>query len=97
MIISVTIFDLEFEDAFYLIKQLKRNRSSVAIYAPLATVDFFISNDALEVQIDGDSTWVASDLDLEVAREILRATYEGCEDFGSQIPGTNREWDAYFL
>ena len=89
-------FDLELDDAFYLISQLKHNRSSVAIYTTSAVVDFFIDRDGLNVQIDGDSTWVASDLDLDVAKEILNATYEGCEDFGTKIPGTTIEWDAYF-
>ena len=88
-------FDLEFEDAFYLIKQLKNNRSSVVIYAPLAVVDFYIFDNALHVQIDGDGFWHASNLSLEITKEILRITYEGCEHFGSQISGTNQEWDAY--
>jgi hypothetical protein len=89
--------DLEFEDAFYLVEKLKHNRSSVAVHTPSAVVDFFIFDDALEVQIDGDSTWVASKLSLDIAKEILRVAFEGCEDFGSQVPGTNQEWDAYFL
>ncbi|HEX8289122.1 MAG TPA: hypothetical protein VF556_14055 [Pyrinomonadaceae bacterium] len=89
--------DLEFEDAFYLIKTLKHNHSSIAVYTPSAVVSFFIFDNALHVQIDGDSTWAASDLDLNVAKEILRVAWEGCEDFGSQIPGTNQEWGAYFL
>lgn len=90
-------FDLEFEDAFYLIKQLKNNRSSVVIYSFSAVVDFYIFDDALHVQIDGDGFWHASDFDLEIAREILRVTYEGYADFGTHIPGTCREWDAYCI
>ena len=65
--------DLELEDAFYLVSQLKHNRSSVAIYTTSTVVDFSIDRDGLSVQIDGDSTWVASDLDLDVAKEILKA------------------------
>jgi hypothetical protein len=89
-------FDLKLEEAFYLVSQLKHNRSSVAIYTPSAVVDFFIDRDGLHVQIDGNSTWAASDLDFDVAKEILRAAYEGCEDFGTTIPGTTIEWGAYF-
>ena len=89
-------FDLELDDAFYLVSQLKHNRSSVAIYTTSTVVDFLIDRDGLNVQIDGNSTWVASDLDLDVAKEILKATYAGCEDFGTTIPGTTIEWDAYF-
>ena len=87
-------FDLELEEAFYLVSQLKHNRSSVAIYTPSAVVDFFIDRDGLHVQIDGNSTWASSDFDA--AREILRAAYEGCEDFGTTIPGTTIEWGSYF-
>ena len=90
-------FDLDFEDAFYLVKQLKNNRSSVIVHAPSAVVDFYVFNDELNVQIDGDGFWHESNIDLEVAREILRVAWEGCEHFGSQIPGTNREWDAYCI
>ena len=89
-------FDLELDDAFYLVSQLKHNRSSVAIYTTSTVLDFSIDRDGLNLQIDGDSTWVASDLDLDVAKEILKACYEGCEDFGTTIPGTTIEWDAYF-
>ena len=88
-------FDLEFEDAFYLIKSLKNNRSSVMICAPSAVVDFYIFDDELNVQIDGDGFWHGSNLDLDTAREILRVAVEGCEHFGERIPGTNLEWDVY--
>ena len=89
-------FDLEFEDAFYLVQHLKREHSSVCIIASEAIVDFIIFNNALTVQIDGLSTWFGENLDLDVAKEILRVAWDGCEDFGSQIPGTDREWDVHF-
>jgi len=89
-------FDLGLEDAFYLVSHLKRERSSVTIYAPSVDVEFFMFSGKLHVQIGGYSTWAASDLELDVAKEILRATYEGREDFGTTIPGTNNEWGAYF-
>ena len=88
-------FDLGFEDAFYLVKQLKNNRSSVTICAPSAIVDFYIFDDELNVQIDADGFWHASNLDLDTAKAILRAAFEGCEHFGEQIPGTNLTWDVY--
>ena len=88
-------FDLEFEDAFYLVKHLKNNHSSVAICAPSAIVDFYIFNDELNVQIDGDGFWHASNLDMDTAKEILRIASEGCEQFGEVIPGTNHDWDVY--
>jgi len=90
-------FNLEFGDAFYLVEKLKNNRSSVMVSAPSAFVDFYIFDDALHVQIDADGFWHESNLDLQVAKEILRVAWEGCEHFGSQIPGTNREWDAYCI
>jgi hypothetical protein len=88
-------FDLEFEDAFHLIKPLKNNRSSVIIYSPSAAVDFYIFDGMLCVQIDGDGFWHETNIDLKIAKEILKATYESCADFGTQIPGTNQQWEAY--
>jgi hypothetical protein len=88
-------FDLKFEDALYLLKHLRNNRSSLLFYAPSAVVDFYIYGGELNVQIDGDRFWHASNLELEAAEEILKATFEGREDFGEQMPGTNREWDVY--
>jgi hypothetical protein len=87
-------FDLEFEDAFYLVEHLKNNRSSVTVYAA-AIVDYYIFDDELNVQIDGDGFWHASELDLDTAKIILRVAFDGCEHFGEQIPSTNREWDVY--
>lgn len=91
-------FDLGFEDAFYLVSQLKNNRSSVQIGAPMASVLFYIFDNLLHVQIDGcgdPGFWHGSNLDLPTAREILRVATDGCEDFGMHIPGTDREWDVY--
>ena len=90
-------FDLEFEDAFNLLKQLKTNRSSVVVYAPSVIVDFYLFDNMLCVQIDGDGFWHESNLDLETAKEILRVAFDGCDDFGSQVPGTNRQWEGHPL
>jgi hypothetical protein len=89
-------FDLKFEDTFYLIKQLKHNQSSVVIFAD-AVVDFHIFDNVLHVQIDGEGFWYAENISLEIAREILKSTFEGCMDFGQYIPTTEREWEAYTL
>lgn len=88
-------FDLEFEDALYLVKQLRNNRSSVTIYAPSAIVDFYIFDNELNVQIDGDGFWHASNLDPDTAEQIMRVAFDGCEHFGEHIPSTNRNWDVY--
>ena len=87
-------FDLEFEDVFYLIKQLKHNRSSVVVYAE-AIADFHIFDNALHIQIDGFGFWYADNIDLEMANRILRMIYNGCEEFGKYIPNTNIEWGAW--
>jgi hypothetical protein len=79
-------FDLEFEDAFYLIKQLKHNRSSVIIFGQ-AVADFLIYDNALDVQIDTDRFWYAQNIDLHSAEEILKATYQGCEKFCQYLLG----------
>jgi hypothetical protein len=88
-------FDLEFEDAFNLISQLKNNRSSVTVCTPSAIVDFYIFHGELNAQIDADGFWHASNLDLDTAKEILKVASEGCENFGEYIPGTNLNWDVY--
>ncbi|MEZ5429483.1 MAG: hypothetical protein R2747_24780 [Pyrinomonadaceae bacterium] len=91
-------FDLAFEDAFYLVEKLKNNHSSVIVFTLWAAVDFYFFNDALHVQIDtATGFWHESSLDLPVAKEILKVAWAGCEHFGSQIPGTVREWDAYCI
>lgn len=88
-------FDLGFEDAFYLVKCLKNNRSSVTVCAPAAVVDFYVFSGELNVQIDGDRFWHGSKLDLDTAREILRVAAEGCGDFGERMPGMGLAWDVY--
>ena len=90
-------FDLDLADTFNLLKQLKTNRSSLVVYAPSVIVDFYIFDNMLCVQIDGDGFWHESDLDLETAKEILRVAFDGCDDFGSQVPGTNRHWEGHPL
>lgn len=89
-------FNLEFEEAFYLIKQLKHNRSSVIVYAQ-AIANFHIYDDKLHVQIDGEGFWCAENITVDIAREILKATFEGCDNFGQYIPNTSKEWEAYTL
>ena len=89
-------FDLGLEDAFYLVRHLKNNRSSVCVYAGYAVVDFYISEDQLYVEIDTASGfWHGSNFDLPSAKAILQVVFEGSEEFGSQIPGTTRPWDVY--
>lgn len=87
-------FDLEFEEAFYLIKQLKHNQSSVVVYGK-AFADFHIYDDLLHVQIDGLGFWFAENIDLKTARSILKLTFEGCDYFSQYLPDTNKEWEAY--
>lgn len=90
-------FDLNLEDTFYLIEKLKTNRSSVIVYFPLASVDFHLFDNMLCVQIDADGFWFGENINLEMAKEILKVAFEGCSYFGSRIPNTNREWEAYSL
>ena len=87
-------FDLDFEDAFYLIKQLKNHRSSVVVYAK-AIADFQFYDGVLCVQIDSAGFWFAENLDLETARSILKLVYDGYDYFGQFLPNTNKEWEAY--
>jgi hypothetical protein len=85
--------DLEFEQAFELIKQLKEHRSSVDIYAPSVCTQFYFFDGELCVQIDGCGFWADSPLDFEDVEKILLATYEDCDDFSGVLPGT--DWRNY--
>jgi len=90
-------FDLEFEDALYLLKELKNHRDNLWVDAPSAVLDFYIEDDgSLWVEIYGltNSLWAISEIDLSISEEILSIAYEG-EAFGEQIPTTDRTWDAY--
>jgi hypothetical protein len=89
-------FDLDVADTLYLIDHLKHDRSSVYVFAENAMVDFYLFDEQLNVQIDGIASgfWHASNIDLTAAKGILDAAQRG-DDFGSQIPGTDRTWDVY--
>jgi hypothetical protein len=89
-------FDFGFEDALYLLKELKNQRSSLWVDAPACSLNFYIESDgSLWVEIYGNNgLWVVSEIDLATGIEILRIAFDGGE-FGDQIPTTNRTWDAY--
>lgn len=87
-------FDLNFEDTYYLVKQLKHNTNSVVVYAE-SIADFHLFDEALHVQIDGQGFWFAENIDLEIAGKILKAVFEGCEYFGQYILETKKEWEAW--
>ena len=89
-------FDLEFDDTLHLLKQLKNHRSSLDLYAPNCCVQFYIAQDgSLSVELDTDTgLWACADVGMEAAIEIVRRTFAG-EEFGWNIPTTDREWDAY--
>lgn len=91
-----TDFDLGLEETYQLIEQLKHNRSSVIVFAE-ANTDFHIHDGGLCVQIDGAGFWFAENITLEIAKDILKLTFEGCDYFGQYITGTSKEWEAYTL
>ena len=89
-------FDFGFEDALYLLKELKNHRSSLWVDVPACGLNFYIESDgSLWVEIYGNNgLWAVSEIDLVVGTEILRIAFDGGE-FGEHIPTTSREWDAY--
>ena len=93
-------FDLEFDDALYLLKNLKNHRSNILIDAASASLDFYIEFDnTLWVEIygyDNSVSWAVSEIDVEIGEEILKMAFDGRE-FGNSIPTTEREWDAYAI
>jgi hypothetical protein len=89
-------FDVGFDEALYLLEELKNHRSSLWVDAPACSLNFYIeSDDSLWVEIYGNNgLWAVSEIDLGVGSEILRIAFDG-GNFGEYIPTTNREWDAY--
>jgi hypothetical protein len=89
-------FDLELKDAVYLIGELKNHRSSLSVQGANSSVEFYVEGDGtLRVEIYGDDGfWSDTEVEFGIASEILRMVYVG-EIFGSLIPTTQREWDAY--
>ena len=89
-------FDLGFDEALYLLRELKNHRSSLRVDAPASSLDFYIESDgSLWVEIYGDDgLWAVSEIDLEIGAEFLRIAFDGGE-FGEHIPTTGRIWDAY--
>lgn len=81
--------ELEFEQAFELIKQMNEHKDSVDVYAPSVCTQFYNFEGELCVQIDGCGFWADSPLDFEDVEEILRLTYEDCDDFSGVLPGTD--------
>ena len=89
-------FDLEYEDALHLLKELRNPRSSLWVDAPACSLDFHIAgDDSLWVEVYGNNgLWAVSEIAPAVGAEILRIAFEGGE-FGELIPTTDRTWDAY--
>jgi hypothetical protein len=89
-------FDFGFDDALFLLKELKNHRSSLSVEALACSLNFYIEIDgSLWVEIYGNNgLWAASEIDLAIGTEILRIAFDGGE-FGEYVPTTNRVWDAY--
>jgi hypothetical protein len=89
-------FDLELDEALHLLKQLKNHRSSISVTAPESCLHFYIDIDeSLRVEIDHwNGLWADSQVEFEEAIEILRMA-SACQEFGTRVPTSNREWDAY--
>ncbi|HEV8371130.1 MAG TPA: hypothetical protein VGQ39_24515 [Pyrinomonadaceae bacterium] len=89
-------FDLELNDAVYLMGELKNHRSSLSVQGGNNSAEFYVESDSsLRVEIYGDDGfWSDTEVDFEKASEILRMVHTG-ESFGNLIPTTQREWDAY--
>jgi len=89
-------FDLELKDTLYLFSELKNHRSRLSIQGPTSSVEFYLEGDgSVRSEIYGDNgLWADTQVDFEIAREILRMVYAG-ECFSNLVPTTEHEWDAY--
>jgi|SRR5947209_1846512 len=86
--------DVDFESAVYLLNQLRSDDSNLWVETPTNSLDFYIGENSLWVEIYGRGFWSVAEIDMATGAEILKVVYEG-GSFGELIPGTNREWYSY--
>jgi len=87
--------EVDCTEAKELLRQLTLQRDSVYLDVGNSSVFFNMESDAgLWVEITSDTLWATSDIDIDIAEQIIEHAYEG-KDFTKHIPTTNREWDAY--
>ena len=88
--------DVSAEEAFAFFDRLVRPRDRFSLEAPDCSLDFWKDGQAIWVEVTCAELWATSEVSLGEARAIIEALYRA-EVFGSHIPRTTREWDAYSL
>lgn len=82
------------DEALTFFDRLIYPRDSFYLEVPEYIVNFRRHQGVSWVEITGADLWATSEVSLEEAKAIMEALHRG-EMFGSHIPATDREWDAY--
>ena len=88
--------DVELDEALAFLDRLIYPRDSFYLEVPEYILDFWKHDGAIWVEIAGVDFWASSEVSREEAKAIIEALGRG-EEFGSLIPATRREWDAYSI
>jgi hypothetical protein len=76
--------------------QLVYPRDSFYLEVPECSLEFWKHEQAIWVEITSAEFWATSEVNDNEAQLIIDTLYRGGV-FGSHIPKTSREWDAYSL
>jgi len=83
-------------EAYTFIDRLIFARDIVYLEGQGGSLDFWKHDQSLWTELTSDDIWATSEVSHDAARAIIEMLDRG-ERFGSRIPTTTREWDAYAL
>jgi len=84
------------DEAISYFERLIYPRDSFYLEVPEYITDFWKHEGAVWVEIAGADFWATSEVSRDEDEAIIEALSRG-ERFGSRIPVTGREWDAYSI
>ncbi len=83
-------------EAYAFIDRLIFARDIVYLEGQRGSLDFWKHDQSLWTELTSANIWATSEVSHDEARAIIEMLDRG-EGFGSHIPTTTREWDAYAL
>jgi hypothetical protein len=88
--------DVTPDEALTFFGKLTRPRDSFYLETPECLLDFWKHEGAIWTEVTSAEFWATSEVSCDEAKAIIETLGRG-EEFGSRIPATGREWDAYAL
>ena len=88
--------NVEPDEALAFFDRLIYPRDSFYLEVPEYILDFWNHDGAIWVEVTGADFWATSEVSRDEAKAIIKMLGRG-EKFGSLIPATGREWDAYTI